>query len=802
MLTVPFLLSGILQAASAAPDVVHLKNAPDKADYARLPRFYSSDPDYDAFVNEWFTRHLSVDERGVYYGSPVCLGAVDHMWVIDWDAWMLPWIDRGAMGKARQMGSDCDVILTTIRDCTVDKYGYAFGARLCPEPNNSLGGYKPTFGWPWPKYNRNTLVKSPTGWEFNDPADGARDRWVAKDIELAPGYVDFRLEGKITGPKPELISPEFDVDVFQVPIVEIDVAFRGETRRQVDGLVDGLKLYWTTAACPGFSENRMVTVDFCDLPPKDYPEDYLASASDNEVRFPLYFPMYLHPEWGREGRRITRLKIVPCGPGAQGVTVSLNYVRASYDVRLTTSNSTLINSAYRFYMWSGDTEFLAAVMPKLRRAILFLNEHMKGREKALICTDWMVGKDGLGGDNVGHGQIGGYWDLLPTGRFDINSSGYYYYALRAMAELERAVRRHKIAVPKVGVLGPDNRKTIAYRETPRSLDALANRVKTTIEKMFWDSAKQRFVRNIDINGGRHDYGFLHHNLELLLFGVGTDSQRRAIVSWLNGSRLIEGDTSKGTDIYHWRFGPRFSTVQNENYYFWPWVQDRKTYPEAAGNYAFGGQYQNGGAAPFTGLFDLMARCSLGDQAEIDRAFDRTKEIKKWFEDVKSAGGDGQRFYRSYYEGHPERGTQQSPTPGALGLDREFLSDASLGTEFVFYAFLGIDSTQDGTIRIAPKVPTQLDKIGVTNVFYRGNYLTIEAGRGYVSLEGSRIPNPDGLKAQITIRGVSGAPTVLADGRPFRGPTTRVGDAVTFVTDLGAARFEIATAGSTKERTER
>jgi len=112
-------------------DVIHFRNATDKPDFSRLPRFYTSDPDYDAFVNEWFMRHLSVDERGVYYGSGVCLGMVDHMWVVDWDAWMLPWIDRAAMGKTRQGGSDCDVILTTIRDCAVDKYGYVFGARLC-----------------------------------------------------------------------------------------------------------------------------------------------------------------------------------------------------------------------------------------------------------------------------------------------------------------------------------------------------------------------------------------------------------------------------------------------------------------------------------------------------------------------------------------------------------------------------------------------------------------------------------------------------------------------------------------------
>jgi len=777
-------------AASAAAEPIRIRNITDQPDFSRLPYFYTSNSDYDAFVNEWFIRHLSVDERGVYYGSAVCLGTVDHMWVIDWDAWMLPWIDRGAMGKARQMGSDVDVILTTIRDCTVDKYGYAFGARLCPEPNNSLGGYKPTFGWPWPKYNRNTLVDPPTGWEFNDQNDGALAEWIARDIDLAPRYINHCLEGKITGSKPELVSPKFEVDVFQVPIVEVDIAFRDNSPTRIRELINGFKLYWCTDRSPRFSEDRMVTVDFSVLPPRDYPEDYARIASEHEVRYPMFFPMYLHPEWGREGKRITRLKIVPCGPGAEEVTISINYVRATYDVRLMTSNATLINSAFRFYMWSGDDEFLKAVMPKLRRAILFLNEHMQGRTQHLVCSDWMVGKDGLGGDNVGHGLIGSYWDLLPSGRFDIDSSCYYYYALKSMAELERVVRKKHIAVPSVSVIGPDNASVIHYKETPESLNRLAALVKKKIESVFWIDDKQRFCRNIDVNGNRYDYGFLHHNLEALFFGLGSDTQRWAIVSWVNGSRIIQGDTSTGSDIYRWRFGPRFSTVHNENYYFWPWIHDRRNYPQASGNYVFGQQYQNGGAAPFTSLFDLVARCSTSDQREIDKAFERTLEIRQWFLDVKSAGGEGRDFYRKYYAGHPERGILQSPSPGGLGLDREFLSDASLGTVFLLYAFLGVDAEEDGIIDVKPAIPSQLQKIGVRNVFYRGNYLTIEAGRYYVSLVGSKITNSSGLKLRVQFRNLGGRKNVFLNGKRYDHVIRDKSGFITVITDLAPVRIEV------------
>ncbi|MFQ3549229.1 MAG: hypothetical protein SNJ70_05715 [Armatimonadota bacterium] len=97
---------------------------------------------------------------------------------------------------------------------------------------------------------------------------------------------------------------------------------------------------------------------------------------------------------------------------------------------------------------------------------------MKGRKEGLICTDWMVGKDGLGGDKVGHGQIGNYWDLMPAGRFYMESSLYFYHFLLALAELERVAARKGIKIPNVKVIGLDDKTIITYSETPRSLEKL------------------------------------------------------------------------------------------------------------------------------------------------------------------------------------------------------------------------------------------------------------------------------------------------------------------------------------------
>jgi hypothetical protein len=277
----------------------------------------------------------------------------------------------------------------------------------------------------------------------------------------------------------------------------------------------------------------------------------------------------------------------------------------------------------------------------------------------------------------------------------------------------------------------------------------------------------RFCRNVDARGAKHDYGFLHFNVLALALGVGTPAQRASILSWLDG-RVVAGDTSTGEDIYHWRFAPRTSTRRNETYYFWPWVEGMK---EGGPLHAFGNQMQDGGAVPWTSFFELIARAQSGEQQQVDRAFARTLAIRDWLADVKAAGGEGTEFYRAYYKDRPERGLQQGGgPPGGLGLDCEFLSDASLGTAFVPFAFLGLSAAEDGVLTVTPAVPSALEWLAAENVFYRGNHLRIEAGRGYVSLEGSKLPTADGLFLRVHFRSATPQQEVLVDGQPVTDTT--------------------------------
>ena len=128
------------------------------------------------------------------------------------------------------------------------------------------------------------------------------------------------------------------------------------------------------------------------------------------------------------------------------------------------------------------------------------------------------------------------------------------------------------------------------------------------------------------------------------------------MEWIAGRRIVAGDTSQGADIYHWRFGPRATTLRNLDWYGQGWHG-----PESI---PWGGQVQDGGAVLGFSFYDLWARLKvLGP----DDCWQRLLEILAWEKDVQSAGG-----YRKYYEGG-KRGTtlQGGGTAGGLGIDYEF-----------------------------------------------------------------------------------------------------------------------------------
>jgi hypothetical protein len=300
----------------------------------------------------------------------------------------------------------------------------------------------------------------------------------------------------------------------------------------------------------------------------------------------------------------------------------------------------------------------------------------------------------------GEGIGSNYWDLLPFGGEDALATVYYYDALLDLADLEASILAH----PEWNVT------TGADAYDPADLRRHAQEVKAYGTKRFWNEKTGRFG-TIDLDGQMHDYGWTFLNNEAIYYNFTTPEQAKSIRDWISGRREVAGDTSRGADIYHWRFGPRSSTLRNIDYYFWGWSG-----PESI---PFGNQVQDGGAVLGWSYHDLMADLRINGP---DGTWRRLQEILTWFDETTAAGG-----YRAYYS-DPAKGTMQGGNvPGGLGIDREFF-ESILVPQVMLYGFMGFKPTVDGC-EIAPRLPKEWPSLTITRIHLHDHVLDVTA-KGY------------------------------------------------------------------------
>jgi hypothetical protein len=305
----------------------------------------------------------------------------------------------------------------------------------------------------------------------------------------------------------------------------------------------------------------------------------------------------------------------------------------------------------------------------------------------------------------GRGVGNNYWDLLPFGHDDFLATLYLYDALGGLASLERAIQQN----PSWQIAAPAN------EWSAEKLVSLAAEIRDRSGKRFWNPATGRFVACIDADGNPHDYGFTFLNLEAIHFGFASEPQARDILDWIDGRRTIEGDTSSGPDIYHWRFAPRATTRRNIDWYAWMW-HDPESIP-------WGGQVQDGGAVLGFSYHDLMARIKTNGP---DDAWQRLQQILEWFVEVRAAGG-----YRPYYA-VPGRGSLQGGgTPGGLGLDHEFM-ESVLVPQVMLYGFMGLRPTPQG-IELDPQLPTDWPELTISRIHFQDHVFDLSASRDRVTV---------------------------------------------------------------------
>ncbi|WP_432877002.1 MGH1-like glycoside hydrolase domain-containing protein [Kribbella sp. CA-245084] len=179
-----------------------------------------------------------------------------------------------------------------------------------------------------------------------------------------------------------------------------------------------------------------------------------------------------------------------------------------FDARHFSSNAMYILGAWRYYSWTGDTNFLATMLPRVRRAINFYLDSLGGKSGIVtIDSPDHSGRDGYLPSN--------YWDVTSFGYQDAFLNAYFYGALEAMAQLEEHVG---------GAARADELRTLRKLTRQR------------YNSLFWNGPAGRYVQSIDADDVAHDYGSTYVNLEAASFGLPTQDQAARIFEWLDHGR--------------------------------------------------------------------------------------------------------------------------------------------------------------------------------------------------------------------------------------------------------------------------
>ncbi|MFQ3549173.1 MAG: glycosyl hydrolase family 65 protein [Armatimonadota bacterium] len=551
-------------------------------------------------------------------------------------------------------------------------------------------------GWPFPFYNQAFRVfayhytfKHTTGhpWSsfgISNPSDFPIENAESKGVDEEGWTIE------LTGPNATITYPKMNneyTDRINSPFLQ--VRWASKDLQDANPYIE-----WIT------EEEKEYSID----------RRFYFSPIDSETIVRSTIPMYKHPKW--DGK-ITGIRL-GFGNKTNG-KVLLGAIFSVFDTRHNINSQSYIIGCTSYFNLTGDINFLRNNINRIRKAMQFVMTEHQALERKYVFTDW-VGHEGRPGIRYnedgkkeliyGNGIGNNYWDLMPFGYMDCYATMLYYAALLRMADLEQAI----IDNPQWNI------PSYPFTMTPKELRKHALEVKKVGNEMFWNKETGRFVPGIDIDGNMHDYGYTFLNLEAIYYDFANEEHAKSIMSWINGDRIVDGDTSQGKDIYKWRFSPRASTKRNTIYYVWVW-SDPESIP-------FGGQVQDGGAVLGFTHHDLMSRLKI---LGADNAWQRLSEIIDWYKEVKNAGG-----YREYYKGNKEATLQGGGTAGGLGIDAEFY-ESVMATQVVIEGFLGFTAKPDG-ISINPNLPSNWPELKIDRIRFRNLILEVSVKENIIEIK--------------------------------------------------------------------
>ncbi len=291
------------------------------------------------------------------------------------------------------------------------------------------------------------------------------------------------------------------------------------------------------------------------------------------------------------------------------------------------TNPSYITAISEICLWEGDGGFLSEVdndtQPKLDKS-----QGKTVLQKLEMATNYLfdgkIEEGGLKYDPISglcyihtpenNGSSSGFgsniWYNFRFGYLDAYTNVQFGKAMQSLAAL-------------YNMLG-EKEKADGYMEIFQKNAAAFN-------EKFWDSTKGRYVGCIDKNGVVRDYGFTFINLEAIEAGYADDDKATLIFAWLDGTREIAEDTSKGADIYAYAFAPRTTTVPAEDIW-WDYAGGKLPLSTEG---AYDAYYQNGGVALSSAYYDIAARLVSGNTALVT---DKMQSVLTAFADGLLASG--------------------------------------------------------------------------------------------------------------------------------------------------------------------
>ena len=321
---------------------------------------------------------------------------------------------------------------------------------------------------------------------------------------------------------------------------------------------------------------------------------------------------------------------------------------------------------------------------RLAKSMNYMLTTLKGNTGVLVIGD--PRNQALAG--AGTSVASNYWDAMTAfGYISSYENILYYGSLLSYADI-------------LDYYGEDS----SYYRT------LAETVKTKFNDTFWDRTKKRYITSINSQGVKLDFGVTYTNFMAIAFGLSDDIKTEAVYSWVDGDRIIAGDTSTGSDIYgKFIYAARGNTLdvskvtdESGNYYWW---YNEETMSPASGMGAYGNQMQNGGTIFYISYYDLLGRLTV----DADDAFDRFSVIMDEFH-KDSLRRNSRTYYGEYVE----------------GIVGEFPESGLVPYTFLT-GFLGVNAKDKG-LEIKPNLPDKISYAGVAAYVYGNRTYSIRVDR--------------------------------------------------------------------------